>query len=107
MSTGALVALNLELEQTLLGRPTAGLFNRVAVAAFGDLAYAFDGSGATLSSEFIGDAGVGFRADHRIGDTKFTTRFDVPLYVNRPELSVHPTDEDFNFRWVLSFEPAF
>ena len=38
VSAGAVVALNLELEQTLVARPTARLFNRVALAAFTDLA---------------------------------------------------------------------
>jgi hypothetical protein len=51
--------------------------------------------------------GFGLRADHRIGDTKFITRFDIPLYVTRPELSVRPTGNDVEFRWVFSFEPAF
>ena len=37
--------------------------------------------------DFLGDAGLGLRADHRIGDTRFTTRFDFPLYVSRPELA--------------------
>jgi len=100
VSTAAVAALNIELDQTLLARPAARLFNRIGVAAFTDLAGA-DGL------DFVGDAGLGLRADHRIGDTRFTTRFDVPLFVNRPELSVRPSDNDFDFRWVFSFEPAF
>jgi hypothetical protein len=105
-STGAVIALNLELDQTLRTRPTARLFNRIGVAAFADLAHTFYGN-AILPNGFIGDAGVGLRADHRIGDTRFTTRFDVPLYVSRPQLSVSPSGNDFDFRWVFSFEPAF
>ena len=104
-SAGAVIALNLELDQTLLARPTARLFNRIGVAAFGDLAHTFYGS-AILAGGFIGDAGIGLRAEHRIGDTRFTTRFDVPLYVSRPELSVSPGGDDIDFRWVFSFEPA-
>jgi hypothetical protein len=38
VSTRGLVALNAELERTLITRPTAGLFSRVALAAFTDLA---------------------------------------------------------------------
>jgi hypothetical protein len=106
-STGAVIALNLELDQTVLARPTARLFSRIGVAAFGDLAHTFEATGATVSSGFLGDAGIGIRAGHRIGDTRFTTRFDVPLYVSRPGLSVRPGDDDFDFRWVFSFEPAF
>ena len=58
---------------------------------------------------FLGDAGLGLRADHRIGDTRFTTRFDFPLYVSRPELAQdrEPGDDKVEFRWTFSFEPAF
>jgi hypothetical protein len=110
VSTGALVAFNLELDQTLLARPTARLFNRIALAAFTDLAHAFGGADQPLTGErlkFLGDVGIGLRADHRIGDTRFTTRFDMPVYVSRPELSIRPTGNDLDFRWVFSFEPAF
>jgi hypothetical protein len=110
VSAGALVALNLELEQTLSVRPAGRLFNRVAIAAFTDLAQVFGGAAQPLTGDkirFIGDAGVGLRADHRIGDTRFTTRFDLPVYVSRPELSVDPGGDEFEFRWVFSFEPAF
>ena len=100
VSTAGVAALNIELEQTLLARPAARLFHRIGVAAFTDLAGA-DGL------DFVGDAGLGFRADHRIGDTRFTTRFDVPVFVSRSEVSVRPSDDDFDFRWVFSFEPAF
>lgn len=105
-STGAVIALNLELDQTVLARPTARLFNRIGIATFGDLAHTFYGN-AILPSGFIGDAGIGLRADHRIGDTRFTTRLDLPLFVSRPELSVDPGDDEMDFRWVFSFEPAF
>jgi hypothetical protein len=89
-------------------RPTARLFQRVALAAFTDLGVGDNVDPADLDgARFVGDAGIGFRADHRICDTRFVTRFDVPLYVSRPELSVRPTDNDFDFRWVFSFEPAF
>jgi hypothetical protein len=100
VSTTLVAALNLDLEQTLLARPAARLFNRIAVAAFTDLA-------AANRLEFVSDAGVGLRADHRIGDTRFTTRFDLPLFVNRPESSVQPGEDDIDFRWVFSFEPSF
>jgi hypothetical protein len=110
VSTGAVVALNLELDRALLTRPTARLFNRVAIAAFTDVAHAFGEADQPLTGErlrFVADVGIGLRADHRIGDTRFTTRFDVPLYVSRPELSVRPTGNEGEFRWVFSFEPAF
>ena len=57
----------------------------------------------------FGDAGVGFRADHRIGDTRFVTRFDFPLYVSEPALAHDrgPGVDRAGFRWTFSFAPAF
>jgi hypothetical protein len=112
VSTATIAALNLELERILLARPAARLFNRIALAAFTDLAHDIGGSAQPLTGDrigFLGDAGLGIRADHRIGDTRFTTRFDVPLYVSRAELAQdrNPGDNKFEFRWTFSFEPAF
>jgi hypothetical protein len=109
VSTGAVVAFNLELDQTLLVRTSARLFNRIGLTAFSDLAHA-SGTGDPLFTDgFLADAGIGLRADHRIGDTRFTTRFDVPLYVSRPDLAQDrsPGDDDVAFRWTFSFEPVF
>jgi hypothetical protein len=112
VSTGAVIALNLELDQTLRSRPTAHLFSRISVAAFTGLAHTIGGAAQPLTGDrvrFLGDAGVGLRADHRIGDTRFATRFDLPLYVSRPELAQdrEPGDDELEFRWTFSFEPAF
>jgi hypothetical protein len=111
ISTEALVALDVELERTLVSRPTAKLFSRVALAGFTDLAHAIGDDtgprpGGTL--RFLGDAGIGLRAEHRIGDTRFVTRFDFPVWVNRPELAqdASPGDDAFGFRWVFSFQPG-
>jgi hypothetical protein len=111
-SAGAIAALNLEVERTLVTHPEARLFNRIALAVFADVARSLGGSVQPLTGErvrFLGDAGVGLRAQHRIGDTRFTTRFDLPLYVSRPELAQDrsPGDDKFEFRWTFSFEPAF
>jgi hypothetical protein len=82
----------------------------VTLAAFTDLAFG-DHVDPTDRGRprFVGDAGIGLRADHRIGDTRFTTRFDLPLYVSRPELAQdgEPGDDELEFRWTFSFEPAF
>jgi hypothetical protein len=112
VSTAAIVALNLELERTLRTRPSAHLFNRVALAGFTDLSHDIGGSAQPLTGDrirFLADAGLGIRADHRIGQTRFTTRFDFPLYVSRPELAQdrRAGDGDVEFRWTFSFEPAF
>ena len=101
VSTDALAGLNLELEHPVLTRAAAKLFNRVTLAGFSDLSYGDE-------VHFLGDAGVGLRADHRIGDTRFTTRFDLPLYVSRPALAQDraPGDNHVAFRWTFSFEPG-
>jgi hypothetical protein len=92
----------MELERAVLTRASARLFNRVAVAAFTDLSY-----GDRI--HFIGDVGLGVRAEHRIGDTRFSTRLDFPLYVSKPELAQDRRvgDNEVEFRWTFSFQPAF
>jgi hypothetical protein len=110
VSTRGLVAVNAELERTVLTRPNARLFSRVALAAFTDLAHGFQRDADAPTSgriRFLGDAGVGLRAEHHIGDTRFVTRFDLPLWVNRPALAQDrsPGDDELAFRWVFSFEP--
>jgi hypothetical protein len=102
ISTAALAGFNMELERAVLTRASARLFNRVAVAAFTDLSY-----GDRI--HFIGDAGLGVRAEHRIGDTRFSTRLDFPLYVSKPELAQDRRvgDNEVEFRWTFSFQPAF
>jgi peptidase M1-like protein len=106
ISTAAIVALNLELERAIRTRPTAHLFNRMALAAFTDLSHALDGN--PLGIRFLGDAGLGIRAEHRIGDTRFLTRFDLPLYVSFPRLAQdQQAGTELGFRWTFSFEPEF
>jgi hypothetical protein len=112
VSTASIVALTLELEQSILPRPGAKLFRGIALAAFTDLSQAIGGSAQPLTGNrirFLADAGLGFRARHRIGDTEFSTRFDFPLFVSRPELAQdrEPGDEELEFRWTFSFEEAF
>ena len=92
-------------------RPKARLFSRVALAAFTDLRARHRRERRALPGDrlrFIGDAGVGIRAEHRIGDTRFVTRFDLPLWVSRPELAQDASagDDEVAFRWVFSFQPA-
>ena len=111
ISTEALIALDVELERTLVSRPKAKLFSRVAIAGFTDLAHAIgDDTGPRPGGalRFLGDAGVGLRAEHRIGDTRFVTRFDLPLWVNHAELAQDrsPGDDALAFRWVFSFQPG-
>jgi hypothetical protein len=111
VSSDGVAAVNLELERTLATNSDAHLFRRVSLAAFGDVARSLGGRVQPLTGNrigWIGDAGIGLRAQHQIGDTQFTTRMDFPLYVSQPELAQDraPGDNHFEFRWVFSFEPA-
>lgn len=112
LSTEALVAINVELERTLLRRRNAKLFNRVALAAFGDAGQGIGGVtdpalGAPI--RFLADAGVGIRAEHQIGQTRVTTRADFPFWVSKPALAQdrRPGSKEAGFRWTFSFEPAW
>lgn len=98
-----------ELELAVRKRPAPGLLGRVAVAAFADLAFAdgdLDLGGGRLRS--VGDAGLGLRVTHRLGDTRFMTRLDFPLWVSRPALAADTgPDRRFGFRWAVSFDPSW
>ncbi|HXE58570.1 MAG TPA: M1 family metallopeptidase [Gemmatimonadales bacterium] len=112
LSATGIAALGLELERSLLTRPRSGLFRRVAVAAFGDFAHSVGGGARGLAAEpirFLGDAGLGLRAAHRIGQTELVTRFDFPLWVSRPALAAggEPGDDRFEPRWVFAFQNAW
>ncbi len=108
MSGTQVYALSVELERTVLRRPRAGLFNRVSLAAFGDGALSdaglLPGAGPENLNAF-GDAGVGLRIGHRLGQTNFVTRFDLPVFVSRPLLAqdTHPANQ-VGFRWTFSLE---
>ena len=110
LSSEGVVAANVELERIVRMRPNGRLFNRIAIAAFGDAGHTI-GDGAILRAEpvrFVADAGVGLRADHRIGTLRFATRVDFPLWVSRGELAhdVKDGSEESGFRWTFSFQPA-
>jgi hypothetical protein len=106
LSAEGLVAVNLELEREVLSRRDAKLFRRIALAGFSDVGHAF---GDDPTTRFLADLGLGIRADHRIGQTRFTTRADFPLYVSRPveAQDTDPGSDRVGFRWTFSFTPAF
>jgi hypothetical protein len=113
VSTSSIIGLGLELERNLRSRPNTHLFNRIALALFTDLAHEIDGPIQPLTGkkldDVIADAGIGIRAEHRIGDTRFTTRFDFPVFISEPALAQHGEagDDKVAFRWTLSFEESF
>ncbi len=110
LSSEGVVAANIELERVIRVRPSGALFNRVAVATFGDAGHTIN-DGAVVRAEpirFIADAGIGLRADHRIGTLRFATRVDFPLWVHRGDLAHDVKDggDELGFRWTFSFQPA-
>lgn len=110
LSSMGAVSLSAELERTLVSRTQGKLFRRVSLAAFGDAGHTIrDGVIRGSGLDFLGDAGVGLRAEHRIGETVFTTRADFPLFVSRPVFAqdTDPGNEKAGFRWQFSFSPAF
>jgi hypothetical protein len=106
LTASLLGALNVELERRMLARPSARLFRDVRLAGFADAAVANGDIRLDDGGAFVGDFGVGVRASHRIGDTPFETRIDLPLFVSRDELAVHQRGNAFRLRYVVSFQPA-
>jgi len=98
--------VNVEAVRRLVDRPGSRLFAAVSAVLFADAA-ALDR--AALGRAAAADAGVGLRAAHRIGPTRFVTRVDLPLLVTRPAAAVAGAAGDgaFKFRWVWSLEEAF
>ncbi len=102
--------LNAQLERTLVTRRGARLFSTVSVSLWGDAALADPPTGTATYGALRGfyDAGLGVSASHRIGQTAFVTRFDVPLFVSQPMLAQDAASSDeVGFRWLFSFAPAF
>ena len=100
-----LAGINLEVGPRLLDRPRRALFSSLSVVGFAD--------GAVLDPHALhraaaGDFGLGVRATHRIGPTRFVTRVDFPLVVSRPSFAVggHPGDYRAKLRVVWSLEGA-
>jgi len=100
------VALNAEAAWRVAERPARRAFSSVSLAAFVDAALL---DRVALGRSAAVDAGVGIRASHRIGPTRFVTRVDLPVVVTRPTAAVAGAVGDgvFKFRWVWSLEEAF
>jgi hypothetical protein len=100
-----LAGLGVEAGPRLVDRPERRLFSSVSVVVFAD--------GALLDRAAIGrdaaaDAGLGLRATHRIGPTRFVTRLDFPVAVSSPIYAVGGKAGDgvLKVRWVWSLEAA-
>jgi hypothetical protein len=103
-----LLAINGELERSVVTRRRARLFREVRLAAFGDAAFGNgDIPAAGRSTSLVADVGAGIRIAHCIGQTSFTTALDFPVLVTRPRLAVSEAGNSFAFRWVVSTSSAF
>ncbi len=105
VSATRIVGVNAEASRRVYFRPPGRLIGEVRLAVFGDLAVGNgDLTQAGHRADLVGDAGIGIRLRHHIGDTFFTSRLDLPLYTNREDLAAMGRDGAFRFRWVVSFE---
>jgi hypothetical protein len=105
-SASWLVGAGLEAGPRIVERPAARLFSSLSLVAFGDAALL---DPHAIGRDAAADAGIGLRATHRIGPTRFVTRVDFPLVVSRSAYAVGSAagDTQFKFRVVWSLEEAF
>ena len=76
------------------------------LAAFFDSGKIFDEDRPPILSESIlFNAGVGLRLSRRTVFGRVNLRADFPLYVSKP--SVNDEDDEFAFRWLVSFTDSF
>jgi len=115
-SATRLLAINVDADRTVLSRPDRDtttqqgmrLFREVRVGAFGDAAVGNGDIPKTgTNAALVADAGIGIKMGHRIGQTSFVTRFDVPFVVTRPRLAAGQIDGSIQFRWVVSTAAGF
>jgi hypothetical protein len=108
MTATRLVAINAELERSVVTRKQARLFREVRVAAFADAAFGNGDIPPTAGGgSFVAGFGPGIRIAHCIGQTSFTTSLDFPVLVSRPRLALSDGGNAFAFRWVVSTSSAF
>jgi hypothetical protein len=99
-------AVTVELDRSI-ARPGIKVLHDVRIAGFTDWAWSDGFFSRRSSTTFTGDAGVGIRMAHTIGQTSFVTRFDFPLFVSHPDRSIGSTGDRFGFRWTFGVQPAF
>lgn len=103
-----MAAVNAEIDRSVL-RPSGKLVRDVRLALFGDWAVTDGFFSLWDKGKFAYDAGAGVRFTHTIGQTTFSTRFDVPVFVSHPDRAVGGarSDDRVRFRWVVAVGPAF
>ncbi len=101
-----LAGASIEAGPRLIDAPTRPVFSTLSLVGFADASLL---DPRALGRDAAADAGVGLRAWHRIGPTRFVTRLDLPLYVNpvRASVAVRAGDRSWKLRAVWSLEEAF
>src|SRR6185437_11307817 len=96
-------SLNGELAAELLRARAKSMVPAVQLVGFGDAAWGKLSGAADV--RIFADAGVGILASDQLWDRRVTVRFDVPLYVKDPRLSVgdNPGGDRVKLRWTFSF----
>ena len=105
-------SVNLELAKRLFSRRT-GLLRELALMGFADAGQvdtlAVPGTGGRKWANLF-DGGVGLVANQAIGDLVWTSRFEVPFFVNRWDFAADragSNDGRIRFRWQVSLAPSF
>ncbi|MEI2719450.1 MAG: hypothetical protein V9E87_04835 [Gemmatimonadales bacterium] len=116
LSTNHLTSVNVEVVATVL-RPKTPLLSRVALVGFGDAARLGGergpgGDGTSLAlllpvRRMLVDAGAGLRLTHRLFGMEFTSRLELPFYVNdSPWAASEPMDRVSAKRWLIGIAPV-
>ncbi len=116
LSTNHLTSVNVEVVATI-AQPRTPLLSRVAIVAFGDAARLGGergpgGDGTSLAlllpvRRMLVDAGAGLRLTHRLFGMEFTSRLELPFYVNdSPWAASEPMDRVSAKRWLIGIAPV-
>jgi hypothetical protein len=105
------LAANGEIEAPLATRDR-GVFRRAALMVFADGALVDTLAARSTTGNFytpLADAGVGIRFGVHVGDLDVPLRFELPLWLSRPELAQDTRTglNQFQFRWLFSVEKSF
>jgi len=116
-----LVTMNFKLgkEVPLLSKPTNSWFGQIKLSAFADIGWVLDSDNPIAGNQriqelvdgglfdrTIADAGVGLRMHRSFPFWDFYLRYDVPFYVNQPEINFGETLET-DYRYLFSLTSVY
>lgn len=116
LSADRLTTLNVEIARTIFtsSRP---IISQLSIVLFGDAGWlgaerGVGGESASLAlrvpvKEFLMDAGAGIRGRHTLFGFSFTSRLELPLYVNDAPWAASSTGERLSAtRWLIGIAPV-